>query len=116
MLGLTTLHRNADDIGCCTVNVFRPGDEQGFHYDETMFSVTLMLTEDEGGGGLFDYFPNLRKKKASLDELTEEYRSIQQALEGSTKGMVNLPIHPGSLAIFNGHYALHRVSAVKSTT
>ena len=116
VLGLTTLHRNADDIGCCTVNVFRPGDEQGFHYDETMFSVTLMLTEDEGGGGLFDYFPNLRKKKASLDELSEEYRSIQQALEGSTKGMVNLPLHPGSLAIFNGHYALHRVSAVQSTT
>jgi ectoine hydroxylase-related dioxygenase (phytanoyl-CoA dioxygenase family)/alkylated DNA repair dioxygenase AlkB len=112
VLGLTTLYRNADDIGCCTINVFRPGDEQGFHYDETMFSVTLMLTEDEGGGGLFDYFPNLRTRENG--NLDEEYRAIQQALEGSTKGIVNLPIQPGSLAIFNGHNALHRVSMVES--
>jgi hypothetical protein len=70
-----------------------------------------MLTEDEGGGGLFDYFPNLRTRENG--NLDEEYRAIQQALEGSTKGIVNLPIQPGS-SIFNGHNALHRVSMVKS--
>ena len=47
VLGLPELHRLADGIGCCTVNVFRPGDEQGWHYDETEFSVTLMLAEAE---------------------------------------------------------------------
>ena len=47
VLGLPELHRLADCIGCCTVNVFRPGDEQGWHYDETEFSVTLMLAEAE---------------------------------------------------------------------
>jgi hypothetical protein len=64
-----------------------------------------MLTEAEVGG-LFNYFPNLRRKNGSLDEVAEEHFAIQQALEG------NLPIQPDALAIFNGHHALHRVSVV----
>ena len=114
VLGLATLHRNADGIGCCTVNVFQPGEEQGFHYDETMFSVTLMLAEAEAGGQ-FDYFPNLRREHGSPEEVATEHAAIQRALEGSTDGLHNLPIRPGALAIFNGHHALHRVDVVKGS-
>ena len=114
VLGLPALFRLADGIGCCTVNVFRPGDEQGWHYDETEFSVTLMLSAADEGG-LFDFFPALRREGGSCPQVQEEHEAIGRALEGRTEGMQRLPLTPGALAIFQGRTALHRVGQVKGS-
>ena len=57
------LHLSEDPLGCCSVNVFRPGYYHGFHYDESEFSVTLMLQDaDEPHSGLFQYTDPIRSK------------------------------------------------------
>lgn len=48
VLGEPELHLNADPIGACSINVCRPGDEQGWHFDETEFSVTLVSPQCRG--------------------------------------------------------------------
>ncbi len=59
------LFLSEDPLGCCSVNVFRPGYYHGFHYDESEFSVTLMLQDAEDpGSGLFQYTDPIRQKKA----------------------------------------------------
>jgi len=120
VLGLPSLHPLADGIGDCTCNVFHPGDEQGWHYDESEFSVTLMLSSAEEGGE-FQYIPHCRSPPdgGQSGEREEEYGRIGVALNSNKDddlspvgGLRNLPLAPGSLAIFKGRTALHRVTVV----
>ena len=50
----------ADEIGACTVNVYNEGDAHFWHFDESAYSVTLMLQTSEEGGGEFFAVPNAR--------------------------------------------------------
>ena len=57
------LYLSEDPLGCCSVNVFRPGYFHGLHYDESEFSVTLMLQDAEDPrSGLFQYTEPIRTK------------------------------------------------------
>ncbi|NNF80314.1 MAG: hypothetical protein HKN05_20020, partial [Rhizobiales bacterium] len=40
VLGKPTLHRFADMMGACSINVFKDGGEHGWHFDESEFTVT----------------------------------------------------------------------------
>jgi len=110
ILGRSQLHRLADPIGACTVNVFRPGDEQGWHFDESEFSTTLMLAAADSGG-VFDYAPALRHGSGHASEA-----SVAAILSGdsaiSAALLRRLPIVPGALAVFGGHASLHRVTRI----
>ena len=35
------LHHSADPMGCAYLNVFKPGDALGWHFDNSEFSVSL---------------------------------------------------------------------------
>ena len=59
VLGKSRLHRFADPLGACSVNVFVDGGEHGWHFDESEFTVTLMLQAPESGGS-FEYVPRIR--------------------------------------------------------
>ena len=111
VLGLPALHRLDDGIGACTVNVFREGDEQGWHFDETEFSTTLMLTAADDGGD-FEYVPAMRKNMKD----GSEHSAVSAALDGSREGIRRLPLTPGALAIFRGHCSLHRVTQNRGET
>jgi alkylated DNA repair dioxygenase AlkB len=99
-------------IGACTVNVFRPGMEQGWHFDEAEFSVTLMLTGADAGGH-FDFAKGLRE--AGRVGGAEEAAAIGALMAGGAEGLRRLPIVPGTLSIFRGHTALHRVTPVEGS-
>jgi hypothetical protein len=50
------LYLSDDPLGCCSINVFRPGYHHSFHFDESEFSTTIMLQEAEDlTSGLFQY-------------------------------------------------------------
>ena len=50
------LHRLADPLGACSINVFRPGRFHDWHFDESEFTTTLCLQPaKEGHGGHFLY-------------------------------------------------------------
>ena len=59
------LHRSADAAGRFYVNIFEAGDELGWHFDRSAFSVSLIL-QPAPRGGAFEFAPSSR---AAVDAL-----------------------------------------------
>ena len=105
VLGKPALYRSADPLDALEIAIFADGDELGWHFDNSEFSVTVMY-QQAAAGGHFDYYPRLR------DEHEENYPGVQKVLHGSSDGVLRLPAGPGTLAVFRGQHALHRVTPV----
>ena len=105
VLAKPVLYRSADPLDALEIAIFEAGDELGWHFDNSEFSVTVMYQQAEAGGH-FDYCPRLR------DSRDESYPGVQKILHGSTDGVLRLPAGPGTLAVFRGQHALHRVTPV----
>jgi len=124
------LFLSEDPLGCCSINVFRPGYYHSFHFDESEFSTTLMLqdAEDEASG-LFQYTDPLRNSPEELvlsqvaavienyGGNTKEFRQFTELIVNDKKVPVpllhTLDFRPGTLAVFSGSKSLHRVTPVK---
>jgi len=104
VLGKEPFHRFADPFGACSINVFVDGGEHGWHFDESEYTVTLMLQKPDEGGA-FEYVPRIR-------DLPDEKAIVEQVLSGERKKVVELPFTAGTLLIFGGRQTLHRVSRV----
>jgi hypothetical protein len=105
VLGKQVLYRSADPLDALEIAIFDDGDELGWHFDNSEFSVTVMYQESETGGH-FDYYPWLR------DEDHDNYPAVHEILHGGSEGVVRLLASPGTLAVFRGQHALHRVTPV----
>jgi hypothetical protein len=105
VLGKPVLYRSADPLDALEIAIFEDGDELGWHFDNSEFSVTVMYAQSQAGGH-FDYRPWLRH------EHDENYPAVQQVLLGHADGVVRLVSGPGTLAVFRGQHALHRVTPV----
>ena len=104
VLGKEVLYRFADPFGACSINVFVDGGEHGWHFDESEFTVTLMLQAPEQGGA-FEYLPLIRG-------LENEKELVAGVLDGKRDGVVELPFTAGTLLIFGGRQTIHRVTRV----
>lgn len=104
VLGKSPFYRFADPFGACSINVFADGGEHGWHFDESEFTVTLMLQPPEEGGA-FEYVPLVRGRK-------DEREIVEQLLDGDRDRVVNLPFTAGALLIFGGRQTIHRVTKV----
>ena len=104
VLGKPRLHRFADPLGACSVNVFVDGGEHGWHFDESEFTVTLMLQAPESGGA-FEYVPRIRGR-------ADEKAIVAKVLDGDRSRVLQLPFTAGTLLIFGGRQTLHRVARV----
>mmetsp|Transcript_29900 Transcript_29900/g.69747 ORF Transcript_29900/g.69747 Transcript_29900/m.69747 type:complete len:279 (-) Transcript_29900:398-1234(-) len=117
-------YRLDDPLGCCSINVFRPGWEHAWHFDEAETTVTLCLQAAEGGGE-FEYTPPLRDSSGELAA-----RAVTAILDGHSQYSPSAPdegssssedlppvsvasFEPGTLQVFNGRYSLHRVAPVQ---
>ncbi len=104
------LYRSADPLDAMQITIFRDGDELGWHFDRSEFSMTIMYQQAEVGGD-FVYAPGLRS------ETDENYETVQQVLEGKAQGLLKpLPSAPGTLAFFRGQHAMHRVTPIEGAT
>ena len=104
VLDKSRLHRFADPLGACSVNVFVDGGEHGWHFDESEFAVTLMLQAPESGGS-FEYVPRIRGR-------ADEKAIVAAVLDGDRALVRELPFTAGTLLIFGGRRTLHRVTRV----
>jgi alkylated DNA repair dioxygenase AlkB len=109
VLGKEVLYRSADPLDAFQVTTFYPGEELGWHFDRSEFSMTVMYQQAESGGE-FVYAPGLRS------ETEENYGGVRQVLDGQESGLQVLPSSPGSLAFFRGEHALHRVTPIEGST
>ncbi len=102
---LPALYRDADPDGACSVMFYDEHDELGWHFDNSEFSITLMLVPSEAGGD-YEYVPGLR---SGGDENVTELRAV---LTGERDLVRSLDIEPGTLTLFRGRHSLHRVTPV----
>ncbi|CAD7933585.1 unnamed protein product [Amoebophrya sp. A120] len=58
---LPELYHSADEIGGVYYNFFEKGDQLGWHFDRSEFSINLILKETSCGGGKFRYWPDSRE-------------------------------------------------------
>ena len=108
VLGKPRLYQLADPFGACSINVFVDGGEHGWHFDESEYTVTLMLQAPEQGG-VFEYVPLIRG-------LEDEGTIVDNVLNGDRSRVVELPFTPSTLLIFAGQRTLHRVSKMTGDT
>lgn len=105
-LELPVIHRYADPLGACSVNLFEPGDHQNWHFDHTDFVVSLALRKPDAGGE----FHTTRKLRGAD---AEHYDRVGAVLDGDEHDVTTIPMRPGSLVLFEGRHCLHRVSRVE---
>ena len=103
------LYRSADPLDGCNMTVYEEGDELGWHFDQSEFSVTLMIQRAERGGD-FEYAPMVRTPD---DERPDDVRDV---LLGRSERVKPLVSEPGTLVFFRGRYSLHRVPPVEGAT
>jgi hypothetical protein len=105
VLGKPVLYRSADPLDALEIAIFDDDDELGWHFDNSEFSVTVMYQQPDGCGH-FDYCPGLRTSE------DQNYPGVQAVLRGAPGGVTRLLTSPGTLAVFRGQHALHRVTPV----
>ena len=108
VLGFDTLYTSACPHLALTLQIAHEGDSNGWHFDSNNGNITLLIQAPDAGG-VFEYVPDLR---ADHDE---HYDDVRAVFEAPGKRVHRTDIRPGTLVLFNGKYALHRVSPVGPT-
>ncbi|MQA27437.1 MAG: arpA protein [Micromonosporaceae bacterium] len=107
---LPEIHELADPLSGLCLNVISPGMSHPWHFDTNEFTVS-MLTQQPRSGGVFEYCPNIRSPAA------ENFDDVRDVLTGAREhGNRRLTLRPGDLQLFQGRYALHRVTTVAGET
>ncbi len=110
VLGVDELHPYADDVSSINVHFASDGQELGWHFDNSSFSVTMLIQAPEGGGE-FQYVPGGRD--ADAGEMN--FDGVGAVLDGRTSVRV-LDFSPGALVFFRGRNSLHRVTPTEGST
>jgi hypothetical protein len=103
--GQEALYRHADPFLALNLTYLGPGDLQPWHYDHNEFTVTLLL-QAAVSGGAFEYVPRIRTPGE------ENFDRVRRLFEGDHSELRCLPRAAGTLTIFKGRDAIHRVSEV----
>jgi hypothetical protein len=107
-LGKERLYRYADPLGALNLAVMEAGEHLLWHFDQTDFVVSLLLQDCERGGA-FEYAPNIRSAAEP------NYERVRRVLDGGLDEVLSLAIEPGTLALFEGRYSLHRVTPIEGS-
>jgi hypothetical protein len=105
MLQEPALFPLADPVMGCTSTVMYEGDTHGWHFDLNDFVVSILLQAPEAGG-TFDFAPNIRK------DGEENYEAVAAALDGRSQSVHSIKVEAGTLLLFCGRRALHRVPPI----
>ena len=104
VLGERELHGYADPLSSINVHYAGAGQELGWHYDESAFAVTLLITKPVGGG-VFEWVRDARDADAG----DMGYARTRRVLDGG-ETPASLPIDEGALVLFRGRNSLHWVT------
>jgi len=104
VLATQSVHPYADELSGINVHFHRPGQELGWHFDNSSFAVTMLVRASDRGGR-FEYIPDLRRPH----DQEEEFARLRDALDGKTASRT-LCFGPGALVMFRGRDALHRIT------
>ena len=108
VLGEDQLFPYADTLSSINVHYAGEGQELGWHFDNSTFATTLLIQKPEAGGE-FEYIGAMQFK----DNGERNYDSVGALLRGAPEeDPTALAIEAGSLVLFRGRNAIHRVTPV----
>ena len=110
VLGEDELHNYADPLSSINLHYASAGQELGWHFDESSFATTLLLQSPKAGG-VFEYIENMRD--ADAGEMN--YEGVAEVLDGKRESKI-LHAGPGTLVMFRGRNAMHRVTPTEGDT
>jgi hypothetical protein len=102
------LYPTADPLQAVNISVMEEGGCQQWHFDRSKCVITLLMQSPDSGGD-FDYVPGVRS------EANENYEKVAQIMDGADDGVRRVALTAGTLMLFRGRYALHRVTPVVGT-
>jgi alkylated DNA repair dioxygenase AlkB len=102
LLGVEQFYRCADPISSCLLMYYGDGDELGWHFDPNDGVVTLLLQSADKGGE-FEFVPRIDRGDSAR---------VERIMNGARDGIVTAPLAPGTLSLFRGVSALHRVTKI----
>ena len=107
VLGEAELHEYADTLSSINLHYASKGQELGWHFDNSSFAITFMIREPESGGS-FEYI------RAVRDSATGDmsYDRVEAVLNDEEE-INSLALRPGTLLMFRGRDAIHRVTPVE---
>ena len=106
--GQPGLYPYADPLSSINIHYAHRGQELGWHFDNSSFAITLLIQKPKAGGA-FEYVKDLR----DADAAEMNYDGVAQVLDGQTRPQV-LAMDPGTLVLFRGRNAMHRVTPNES--
>ena len=107
ILGEEALYEDADPLSSINLHYAKPGQELGWHFDNSSFAITLMIKAPEKGGQ-FEYVSEMRNsKKGEMN-----FDGVRAMLDGKIP-VETLNLKPGDLVLFRGRDAIHRVAPVE---
>jgi hypothetical protein len=112
VLNKSAVHEYADPLSSINVNFYEEGQELGWHFDNSEFSVTLLL-QNPVGGAMFEFVDDLRSAGSGDDNEQEVAEVVAGNGHTPDRTAIALDVKPGSLVLFRGRDALHRVTPVE---
>ena len=114
VLNEDALYEYADPLSSINLHYASEGQELGWHFDNSSFAVTLLIQRPESGG-IFEYVENVRdadndKTHGSTDK-NMNYALVEKVLGGLVPTKT-LSMDAGTLVLFRGRNAIHRVTPV----
>lgn len=106
VLGIPRLYLMDDRLARANVMEYRPGEALNWHFDRSRYTTTLLIQAAEAGGE-FQYCSELRA------DGQPNYDEVGRVLAGQTNRIRVNPLTAGTLNVFAGKNALHRVSTVE---
>ena len=104
VLAEEALFEYADPLSSINLHYAQTGQELGWHFDNSSFSITLMVQPAERGGQ-FEYVENIRD--ADAGEMS--FGTVADILDGHMP-VRQLNAEAGTLVFFRGRNSLHRVA------
>lgn len=113
VLGEAELYEYADPLSSINLHYAGEGQELGWHFDNSSFAITLLIQKPEAGG-VFEYVPNVRTHdKGNADDWN--FDTVNAILDQQYP-VQSLSMDAGSLVLFRGRNALHRVTPTVGIT
>jgi hypothetical protein len=107
VLGERELHEYADSLSSINLHYAKPGQELGWHFDNSSFAITLMIQKAERGGE-FEYVKDVRDADSGDMNFDLAGQVLDDAVTAKT-----LSMEDGTLVLFRGRNSMHRVSPVQ---
>jgi len=94
----------ADPLSSINVHYANRGQELGWHFDNSSFAITLLIQKPNAGSA-FECIKDFR----DADAQDMNYDGVGRLLDGELQPDV-LSMNPGTLVLFRGRNAIHRVT------